>query len=149
MAEGMQKGSIEIDAEPKAVLDEILDYEAYPDWTGEIKKAEVRKRDAQKRGQEVYYEVAMGPLKADYVLDYTYMPDDAGVSWTMLEGHNMKKLDGAYTLEPVAGGQRTKVTYESSVESPLPMPGFLRRQVERKAIDVALRGLKKRVEGKR
>ena len=149
MAEGMQRGTIEIDAAPKAVMDEILDYEAYPDWTGEIKKAEVRKRDAQKRGKHVYYEVAMGPLKADYVLDYTYKPKDGGVSWTMLEGNNMRKIDGEYSLEPLAGGERTKVTYEMTVESPLPMPGFMRRQVERKAIDVALKGLKKRVEGKR
>jgi hypothetical protein len=149
MAEGMQKGSIEIDAAPKVVMDEIADYEAYPDWTGEIKKSEIRKRDAQKRGKQVYYEVSMGPLKADYVLDYTYKAKDAGVSWTMLEGNGVKKIEGEYLLESLDGGKRTKVTYEMTVESPLPMPGFMRRQVERKAIDVALKGLKKRVEGKR
>jgi len=148
MAEGMQKGSIEIDAPPGAVMEEISDYESYPDWTSEIKKAEVRKRDSQKRGKHVYYEVAMGPLKADYVLEYTYKPKDGGVSWTMVEGHNINKIDGEYTLEPAAGGERTKVTYEMTVVSPLPMPGFMRRQVERKAIDVALKGLKKRVESR-
>ncbi len=148
MAEGMQKGSIEIDAAPKVVMEEIADYEAYPDWTSEIKKSEIRKRDAQKRGKHVYYEVAMGPLKADYVLEYTYKPKDGGVSWTMVEGHNINKIEGEYSLEPAAGGKKTKVTYEMTVSSPLPMPGFVRRNVERKAIDVALKGLKKRVEGK-
>ena len=149
MAAGMQKGSIEIDAAPKVVMDEIADFEAYPEWTGEIKKSEIRKRDAQKRGKQVYYEVAMGPLKADYVLDYTYFPKDGGVSWTMLEGHNMKRVEGGYALSPVDGGKRTKVAYEMTVDTPLPMPGFVRRGIERKAIDTALKGLKKRVEGKR
>ena len=149
MAEGMQRGSIEIDAAPAVVMEEIADFESYPDWTGEIKKAEIRKRDTQKRGKQVYYEVAMGPLKADYVLDYTYSANDAGVSWTMLEGNGVRKIEGEYQLESLAGGKRTKVTYEMTVESPLPMPGFMRRQVERKAIDVALKGLKKRVESKR
>src|SRR5688572_21916602 len=59
------KGSIEINGTPAAVMAEIGDYESYPEWSGEIKKVEVRKRDAQKRGKHVYYEVAQGPLKAD------------------------------------------------------------------------------------
>jgi len=149
MAEGMQKGSIEIDAPPKTVMEEIADFEAYPDWIAEFKKVEVRERDADKRGKKVYWEVAQGPLKANYVLEYTFQPNDGGLSWTMVEGHNMKRVDGGYTLEPIDGGKRTKVDYEMVVDTPLPMPGFVRRGIERRAIDMALKGLKKRVEGKR
>lgn len=138
------QGSIEINAEPAAVMDEIADFESYPDWSGEIKKVEVRERDEQKRGKHVYYEVAQGPLKADYVLEYTYKPDDGGVSWTLVEGHNIKRLDGEYSLEPSAKG--TKVTYRMTVETPIPMIGFMKRQIEKRIVDVALKGLKKRVE---
>ena len=148
MAEGLQQGSIEIDAAPSKVMGVITDYEAYPEWVSEFKKVDVRKRDAQKRGKHVYWEVAQGPLKANYVLDYTYKPKDGGVFWTMVEGHNMKKVEGGYDLEPVDGGKRTKVTYEMTVDTPLPIPGFVRRGIERRAIDVALKGLKKRVESR-
>lgn len=141
------QGSIEINADPAAVMAEIADYERYPDWSGEIKKVEVRKRDEQDRGKHVYYEVAQGPLKADYVLDYTYKPQDAGVSWTLVEGHNIKRLDGEYELEPSAKG--TRVTYRMTVETPIPMLGFMKRQIEKRIIDVALKGLKKRVESNR
>ena len=141
------QGSIEIDADVKTVMDEIADYESYPDWSGEIKKVEIRDRDEKKRGKHVYFEVAQGPLKADYVLEYTYKPKDAGVSWTLVEGHNIRKLDGEYSLESASKG--TKVTYRMSVETPLPMLGFMRRQIERRIIDVALKGLKKRVESNR
>lgn len=148
MAEGMQKGTIDIDASPAAVMAVIVDFDAYPEWIAEFKKVEIRERDAQKRGAQVYWEVAQGPLKANYVLEYTYGPKDAGVSWTMLEGHNMKRVDGGYGLEPIDGGKRTRVTYEMTVETPIPILGFVRRQIERKAIDTALKGLKKRVESR-
>jgi ribosome-associated toxin RatA of RatAB toxin-antitoxin module len=138
------QGSIEINADARAIMDVIEDYPAYPEWANQIKKVEVRKRDSKKRGSEVYYEVSQGPLKADYVLSYAYKPNDAGVSWTFVEGHNMRDLVGEYTLEPAGG--TTKVTYKAKVDTPIPMLGFMKRQIERQVIDTALKGLKKRVE---
>lgn len=141
------QGSIEIEADAAAVMAEIADFESYPEWTSEIKKVQVKKRDAQKRGKQVYYEVAQGPLKADYTLEYSYDPKDAGVSWSFVEGHNIRDMTGAYTLEP-SGKGKTKVTYRMKVDTPIPMLGFMKRQIEKKIVDVALKGLKKRVESK-
>jgi ribosome-associated toxin RatA of RatAB toxin-antitoxin module len=142
------QGSIEIDADAAAVMEEILDYDSYPEWTSEMKKVKVLSRDKQKRGKQVHFEVAQGPLKADYTLEYTYEPNNAGVSWTFVEGNNIRDMTGAYSLEP-AGKGRTKVTYRMKVDTPIPMLGFMKRQIEKKIIDVALKGLKKRVESKR
>jgi carbon monoxide dehydrogenase subunit G len=146
MAEQTQ-GSIEIGADPAAIMTEIVDYESYPEWSGEIKKVEVRDRGPDGRATRVHFEVAQGPLKADYTLEYEYKPDDAGVSWTFVEGHNLRDLTGSYTLEHGAG--KTKVTYRLKVDASIPMLGFVKRQIEKKIIDVALKGLKKRVESKR
>jgi ribosome-associated toxin RatA of RatAB toxin-antitoxin module len=141
------QGSIEIDADAATVMAEIADYEAYPEWSNEIRAVEIRERDSAGRGQKVYYEVSNGPLKASYVLDYTYKPSDGGVSWTFVEGHNIRDLQGEYTLEPA--GARTKVTYRMRVDTPIPMLGFMKRQIEKRIIDVALKGLKRRVESTR
>ncbi len=139
-------GSIEIDAAPAAVMTEIADYESYPEWSGEIRSVEVRERDEQGRGKQVYFQVASGPLKADYVLAYTYKDGDAGVSWTFVEGNNIRNLEGDYTL--TGDGEGTTVTYSLKVDTPIPMLGFMKRQVEKRIIDVALKGLKKRVESR-
>lgn len=147
MAEGT-RGSIEIGAEPSAIMAEIADYESYPEWSGEIKAVEVLQRGADGRANRVHFEVAQGPLKATYTLDYAYEPGDAGVSWTFVEGHNVRDLTGAYELEP-AGSGKTKVTYSLRVDTPVPMLGFMKRQIEKKIIDVALKGLKRRVESRR
>jgi carbon monoxide dehydrogenase subunit G len=141
------EGSIEVDAPPAAVMAEILDHERYPEWSAEIKKVEVRERDEAGRGRRVFFEVAQGPLRADYVLEYAYRPADAGVSWRLVEGRGVRRLDGEYALEPV--GDRTRVTYRLAVETPLPILGFVKRQIERRIIDVALKGLKRRVEARR
>ena len=55
-------------------------------------------------------------------------------------------LTGEYLLEPV--GEKTKVTYRMSMDLGVPLPGFLKRQGEKKIVDVALKGLKRRVESK-
>lgn len=141
------QGSIEIQADAATVMAEIADYESYPEWSNEIRKVEVRERDGEGRGKHVYYEVSNGPLKANYVLDYTYKPNDGGVSWTFVEGHNIRDLRGEYLLEPAGGA--TKVTYRMKVDTPIPMLGFMKRQIEKRIIDVALKGLKKRVESRR
>ena len=137
------EGSIDINADPKAIMAVIEDYEAYPEWAGQVKKVEIRSRDGD-RAKHVYYEVAQGPMKADYLLEYTYKPNDGGVSWVFIEGHGMRDLQGDYTLEPK--GDKTHVVYKAKVDITIPMLGFIKRQMEKLVIDTALKGLKKRVE---
>jgi carbon monoxide dehydrogenase subunit G len=138
------QGSIDINADPKAIMAVIEDYEAYPEWAGQIKKVDVRARDDDKRGKQVYYEVSQGPMKADYTLEYTYKPNDGGVSWIFVEGHGLRDLQGDYTLEPK--GDQTHVTYKAKVDITIPMLGMIKRKMEKLVIDTALKGLKKRVE---
>ncbi|MGH2726242.1 MAG: SRPBCC family protein [Actinomycetota bacterium] len=138
------QGSIDINADPKAIMAVIEDYEAYPQWAGQVKKVEIRERDGDKRPKQVYYEVSQGPMKADYVLEYTYKSSDGGVSWTFVEGHGMRDLQGDYTLE--SKGDKTHVTYKAKVDITIPMLGLIKRRMEKLVIDTALKGLKKRVE---
>lgn len=140
------KGSIVIAAAPAAIMEQICDFASYPEWSSEIKAADVTERDSDERPRRVYYVVSSGPIKADYTLEYSYPADGHGMSWTFVEGNNMRNLEGSYLLEP--DGDDTKVTYSVTVDTPVPMLGFMRRQIEKRVIDVALKGLKKRVESR-
>ena len=140
------QGSIEIQADPATIMAEIGDFASYPEWSGEIKTADVTETYPDGRAKKVYYVVSAGPLKADYTLAYTYPDDGLGLSWTFEKGNNMRDFAGSYTLEP--RGEATKVTFSARIESPVPMLGFMKRQMEKRVIDVALKGLKKRVESK-
>ncbi|MHB8511158.1 MAG: SRPBCC family protein [Actinomycetota bacterium] len=138
------RGSIEIDADVATIMKEISDFESYPEWSSEIRKAEITEKFPDGRAKRVYYVVVTGPLKADYTLEYQYAEDGTGVSWTFVEGNNMRNLEGSYKLEP--DGDSTLVTYSVRVDSPVPMLGFMKRQIEKRVIDVALKGLKRRIE---
>ena len=145
MAERTQ-GEITIAAEPRAIMGVIADFEAYPEWASGVKKSEVQERDGDGRGQKVRFEVSMLGLSGWYELTYTYKPDDEGISWTFLDGSPIKNLEGEYALTGSSGS--TKVVYRASVEPGIPMMGFMKRKMESQVIDIALKGLKKRVESK-
>lgn len=140
------EGTIVIDASPASVLDVIADFEAYPDWAGEFKKAEIRERGPDGRATRVYFEVSAGPINARYTLAYEYLPGENGVSWFFVEGSPIRDLQGEYLLEPRDGS--THVTYRMAIDLGIPVLGFIKRQGEKRIIDTALKGLKKRVESR-
>lgn len=140
-------GEREIDALPAEIMEVINDYDAYPEWATGVKKAEVNKRDAQGRPTEVAFEVSQMGVTAEYTLTYEYEPDDGGVSWvTQTAAGVVKDITGEYVLEPSGNG--TKVTYRTSIETAIPLMGFMKRQAEKTIIGTALDGLKERVEGR-
>jgi ribosome-associated toxin RatA of RatAB toxin-antitoxin module len=137
------KSSIDIAAPPEAVLAVITDFEAYPQWAGEVKEARIQERDDAGRATRVWYRMDAGALRDEHTLAYEY-PSDGEVRWTLVSSTMMRALDGAYVVEPTEAGSH--VTYQLAVDVKLPMVGLLKRKVEKLIIDRALTGLKKRVE---
>ena len=144
MAEQTQ-GDIEIDASPAEVMEGITDYEAYPEWASGVRRTEIKKRDSKGRPSEVVFEVSQMAVSATYTLAYKY--SEEGVSWiTKSASGAVKDISGEYVLEP--SGRGTKVTYRTTIETAIPLMGFMKRQAEKTIIGTALGGLKKRVEGR-
>ncbi|MFL6112352.1 MAG: SRPBCC family protein [Catenulispora sp.] len=137
------KSSIDIAAPPEAVLGVITDFEAYPEWTGEVKQARIDERDEAGRATRVWFRMDAGALRDEHTLAYEY-PAEGEVRWTLVTSTMMRALDGSYVVEPAGAGSH--VTYQLAVDVKLPMVGLLKRKVEKLIIDRALSGLKKRVE---
>ncbi|MET9253015.1 SRPBCC family protein [Streptomyces sp. NPDC048182] len=135
--------SITIEAATADVMAVIADFARYPDWTGEVKSAEVLASDAQGRAEQVRLVMDAGAIKDDQVLAYTWTGADE-VSWTLVKSQMLRSLDGAYVLRAVGTG--TEVTYRLTVDVKIPMLGMIKRKAEKVIIDRALAGLKKRVE---
>ena len=136
--------SITIEAAPADVMGVIADFARYPEWTGEVKEAEVLATDADgprregapppRRGRHqgrphprLHLERQPGQLDAGQV------PDAA----------HPRRLVHA-RRRPAAGS--TEVTYQLTVDVKIPMLGMIKRKAEKVIIDRALAGLKKRVE---
>ena len=136
--------SITIEAAPADVMAVIADFARYPDWTGEVKQAEVLSTDASGRAEQVRLVMDAGAIKDDQVLGYTWTGANE-VSWTLVKSQMLRQLDGSYVLKPVGAGA-TEVTYLLTVDVKIPMLGMIKRKAEKVIIDRALAGLKKRVE---
>ncbi|MDK0519034.1 SRPBCC family protein [Streptomyces sp. ML-6] len=136
--------SITIEAAPADVMGVISDFDRYPEWTGEVKEAEVLSTDDQGRAEKVRLVLDAGAIKDDHTLAYTWTGDHE-VSWTLVKSQMLRAIDGSYVLAPL-GGDRTQVTYRLTVDVKIPMLGMIKRKAEKVIIDRALAGLKKRVE---
>jgi ribosome-associated toxin RatA of RatAB toxin-antitoxin module len=138
------EGTTGVFASPAEVMAVIADFDAYPDWVGNLEEVQVLARDRRGRGTRVAFRLRTPVLTAAYTLAYRYAPRDAGISWTYVEG-TLQDLSGSYTLEP-AGDGTTQVTYRLDVELGMPLPGLVKRQAARQIVRSALSDLKRRVE---
>jgi ribosome-associated toxin RatA of RatAB toxin-antitoxin module len=142
------ESSIVVKAQPGDVLDVIADFEAYPEWTGAVREAQVLELDELGWAHTVRFTLDAGALRDTYTLEYDWDFNQKGVgsvSWWLVDGSILKAMDGKYQLRTTSEG--TEVTYTLSVEVKMPMLGMLRRKAEKAIIETALHELKRRVEG--
>ncbi|HTE67437.1 MAG TPA: SRPBCC family protein [Actinomycetes bacterium] len=138
------EGSAEVFATPAEVMEVVADFDAYPDWVGNLEEVDVLARDRRGRGTRVAFRLRTPVGDQAYTLAYRYQSRDAGISWTYVEG-TLEDLAGAYVLEPTGDGT-TRVTYRLEVELGVPLPGLVKRQAARQIVRSALNDLKRRVE---
>jgi carbon monoxide dehydrogenase subunit G len=135
--------SIEIAASKAEVMAVIADFEAYPEWSGQIKAVTVDEVGADGRAKQVTFSLDAGVIRDEYTLAYTWHGDDK-VEWDLVRSGALKSQQGSYLLVEQDG--RTEVTYRLAVDLNIPMLGMFKRKAEKVIIDTALKGLKKRVE---
>ena len=61
-------------------------FEAYPEWTSDVKQVTVLDRDAAGRGTRVEYHVAGLGRRVRYLLDYDFSDAPRAFSWSLVEG---------------------------------------------------------------
>ncbi|TYB59343.1 SRPBCC family protein [Microbispora tritici] len=138
--------SITIGAGRSTIMAVIADFPAYPQWAGQVKAAEVLETGEDGRATRVRFVLDAGVISDEYVLGYDWT-DDAGVSWRIVDaGRMVSGLTGSYRLTENGGG--TEVTYDLAGDLKVPRIGMIKRKAEKVIVDTALKGLKRRVEGR-
>jgi ribosome-associated toxin RatA of RatAB toxin-antitoxin module len=143
MAEAARE-QIEVSASPARCFALATAFEAYPEWTSDVKQVSVLARDADGRGRRVEYHVAGLGRRVRYVLDYDFADAPRSFSWSLVEGDMLRALDGRYAFTPTEGG--THVDYTLRVDLAVPMPGLVKRRASGMIMGNALRDLKRAVE---
>jgi len=137
--------SIVVDARPQDVMAVIADFPTYPEWANAVKSTEVLDEFEDGKAREVKFTLDAGPFKDVYTLAYDWAGDGLSVDWNLVKGQMQKAQKGQYLLTPE--GDKTRVTYTLAVQLAVPMIGLFRRKAEKMIMDIALKELKRRVEG--
>ena len=135
---------IEVAGAPARCFALATDFEAYPEWTSDVKQVSVLDRDGFGRGVRVEYHVAGLGRRVRYVLDYDFTDAPRAFSWSLVEGDLLRALDGRYEFASSAIG--THVDYTLRVDLAVPMPGLVKRRASGMIMGNALRDLKRAVE---
>jgi hypothetical protein len=140
------EGQIVVEASAAEIMDVLTAFEAYPEWA-DVKTVQVLERGEGGVGTRVAFEVDVPVLgRANYTLAYRYAPADGGMSWVSTEARGaVSDISGEYLLTEIDEDE-TKVIYRLAVELGVLLPGFVRTQGEKRVIQNALEGLKRRVE---
>jgi ribosome-associated toxin RatA of RatAB toxin-antitoxin module len=132
---------IVIEATPDEILDVLYDIESLPEWFSTTKKVEVLERDDEGRPRLARQVVKVVGVPDEQVLAYS--AEDDGVSWTLVSAKGQRAQEGQYTLTPQ--GDSTKVHFKLMIDLTIPVPGFLIKQGTKGIMDLATKGLRKRV----
>ena len=136
----------EIEASPEACFAVATDFASYTEWASDIKDVEVVAVDDTGRGGDVAFRVAAMGRSTRYTLRYSYGSNPLRMSWRLIEGDVMERIDGEYEFVPIDDGTRCEVRYYVSVDMLVPLPGFVKRRAEAKILHTAIEDLKRRVE---
>jgi ribosome-associated toxin RatA of RatAB toxin-antitoxin module len=137
------RGDIDIEAEAGEILDVILDFTSYPEWSSNVKEVTIEKADDEGRGTLVRYRVDAKVREVTYRLAYEYSDLPASFSWTLEDG-DLEELSGSYAFDEF--DDVTEVAYEVQIDPGFPVPGVIKRQAEKQIASSALKKLKERVE---
>lgn len=130
-----------IEATPDEIMDVLFDIETLPEWSSVHQKVEVLERDDQGHPLKSRQVVKLVGFTEEQELAYTVHGD--GVGWSLIKAKQQKAQNGRYTLTPA--GDSTRVRFDLTVELSMPVPGFFVRQGTKVLMDMATKGLRKRV----
>ena len=133
--------SVTVNVPPEKLFEVITDYEKYPEFLPEVKKAKVEFGAGNVK--EVTYTVDIKAKVITYTLKHTARPPDQ-LAWTMVRGEMMKGNDGAWILRAVPEG--TEATYKIDLKLGALVPSMVERMLAEQSLPGLLANFKKRIE---
>ncbi|HEY3830967.1 MAG TPA: SRPBCC family protein [Acidimicrobiia bacterium] len=137
---------IRIAAPAQRCYDIATDFERYPAWARDVKRATIVARDDTGRAAQVAYRAAALGKSVEYTLEYDFADAPRSFSWHLVEGGMLlRRLDGSYRFEP-DGDDATRVHYDLAVDLKAPLPRAIKHRAAALIMGNALRELKRHIE---
>ena len=133
--------TIEVDRSPQSCYAVITDFEKYSEFLEELLGMKVLEAGDNVWTVEFTVKVIK---KVDYTIKHTGVPGKE-LQWELVKGF-FKKNEGAWVLEALDDGKRTKITYDIDVEFGRLVPGKIVASLTEKSLPKMLGSFKARIE---
>lgn len=135
--------TVEVAASPETVMSIVADFEAYPQWNGEIKGCWVLARYDDGRPSQLRLDVAVSGMDGSYICA-VYYPSPAEIYTVLQQGDLFSKQLQNFSVVPM--GATSLLTVDFDVETKLAIPKAMVKKVVSDALDYLADNLKKRAE---
>jgi len=133
--------SVTVGAPAAAVLAFLRDIDSQKNWFPGNIDSEVLERDADGLPARARLVNDVKVAKDEFLLDYTHTND--GFSWVLVKPTSVQKSQvGSWHVIDV-DDERSEVTMTLTVDTSLPLPGFVQKRIIKDTIKGALSGLAK------
>ena len=144
MSDFSQSYSTEVAGSVEHCFAVLIDFDAYPEWSGPVKECRVLDRHPDGLPRRVAFALDMMIKTVHYTLEYAWEKPHGG-RWHLVEG-DIKDVQGTYRFEPA--GTRTKATCSQAVDIGFWVPGPIRRPFEQKALRDSVEEFRKAAEAR-
>jgi ribosome-associated toxin RatA of RatAB toxin-antitoxin module len=135
--------SVTINAPLADVLAIVRDIDSQPSWFPGTISAEVVETDADGLPVKAHIVNDVKVAKDEFELAYTNT--DTSIAWTLVEPSKAQKAqEGSWTLADKGGA--TEATMALTIDSALPLPGFMQKKVLKDTLKGATKALKAHAE---
>jgi ribosome-associated toxin RatA of RatAB toxin-antitoxin module len=129
-----------MDVPAKTIYEVVTDFESYPEFLPDVKKAAVAKK-----GKALQADFEISVIKTiRYSLAFSLVPNKR-VSWTFVKGDIFKDNQGEWTFEEMGKG-KTKVTYNIDVDFGLFVPSLITNKLVGHNLPTMMKRFKDRAE---
>jgi ribosome-associated toxin RatA of RatAB toxin-antitoxin module len=133
--------SVTVDAPAADVLEFLRDIDNQKNWFPGNLESEVLERDADGRPLQARLVNDVKVAKDEFLLDYTHTDD--GFSWVLVKPTSVQKSQvGSWRVIDV-GEDRSEVTMTLTVDTSLPLPGFVQKRIVKDTLKGATSALVK------
>lgn len=126
-----------VSATPREAYRILTDHAKLPQFMPNLDACHVRKQGPG------WAEVEMTNSRGTMVLRREFEPPRS-IRWSLVEAPMLKRVDGAWRLDGVDGG--TILTYDSEVETSVPVPAFVIRMVQQDSLNDLVSNVRRRID---
>ena len=146
-ASGLIHAQVDINATPETVWKVMVDCARVPDLMVNVKYCKVLQRDPAGHWDLREQVTRASLLPGVRTVMHSDYDEPRSVKFHRTDG-DFKILEGEWRLEPLDGGARTRVIYESRISAPFAAPGPIMRAVLRRDMPRTLDNLRDASEAK-